>query len=274
MNNLKQILTNYEAILFDAYGVLVNSEQALPHANEVLSYLKSINKPYYLLTNDSSKTAITASTKYLKFGLDINPEQIISSGSLLTDYFAEHNLQGKRCLVLGPADSFNFITEAGGKLVNINEDFEVLVICDETGYPFLETIDQVISLLFQKFDRQEQVELILPNPDLIFSKSESQFGLASGSIALIIEEALKIRFGKNTLHQFVKLGKPYNRIFAAAFKKTSTMKMLMIGDQMETDIKGAHSFGIDSLLLSGGVTNLELKQLDFKPTYVLENLAL
>jgi len=36
------------------------------------------------------------------------------------------------------------------------EPFEVLVIGDETGYPFLETVDTVLSGVFQKFDGEEK----------------------------------------------------------------------------------------------------------------------
>jgi ribonucleotide monophosphatase NagD (HAD superfamily) len=46
----------------------------------------------------------------------------------------------------------------------------------------------------------------------------------------------------------------------------------MIGDQVETDIRGAAAVGIDSALVAGGVAGAQLASA-IRPTYRLQSLA-
>jgi ribonucleotide monophosphatase NagD (HAD superfamily) len=52
--------------------------------------------------------------------------------------------------------------------------------------------------------------------------------------------------------------------------------MVMIGDQLETDIRGAVNFGLDSALIGTGVAGPTLHPGDkaIQPAYYLENLKL
>ena len=52
--------------------------------------------------------------------------------------------------------------------------------------------------------------------------------------------------------------------------------MVMIGDQLETDIRGAIDFGLDAVLVGTGITNMKLNDVDnsLQPTYYLNNLNL
>jgi ribonucleotide monophosphatase NagD (HAD superfamily) len=72
--------------------------------------------------------------------------------------------------------------------------FEVLVVGDLDEFPFRETADALLTALFQKYDRQEPVHLVLLNPDLIYPTADMQFGVASGSLALVLEAALQLRY--------------------------------------------------------------------------------
>lgn len=271
-----ELIDRYAVLLLDAYGVLVHGSGALPDAAEFIERLNRSGKPYYILTNDAAKLPATAAARYRGFGLALGPERIISAGVLLKDYFAEHGLMGKRCAVLGPLDSVRYVEMAGGKVVAASEDFEVLVIADESGFPFLETVDQVLSTLFARVDRQQPVSLILPNPDLIFPTAAAGFGLAAGSIALILEAALQLRYPDRDELRFARLGKPHTMIFAAAQQRCGSRDLVMVGDQLQTDIRGANAFGIDSVLVGGGVSGTAITphRDGPLPTYVLESLRL
>ena len=50
--------------------------------------------------------------------------------------------------------------------------------------------------------------------------------------------------------------------------------MVMIGDQLHTDIQGAKNFGIDSVLMQTGISSLhsEIPQ-NLVPTYRMKNLG-
>jgi ribonucleotide monophosphatase NagD (HAD superfamily) len=179
--------------------------------------------------------------------------------------------------VLGPEDSVRYVELAGGLVVSPDDAFDVLVIGDESGFPFLDTVDSVLTGLIRKLDHGENVHLVLPNPDLIYPKSDRDFGITGGSIALIIEAALHQRYpGQGNLH-FDRLGKPYDVIFKEALRRSGTRNMVMVGDQLATDIRGARDFGLDSVLVASGVTNTQTITVDddhLLPTYAMQSIIL
>lgn len=274
--NIEKLTARYSVLLLDAYGVLVHTAGALPGAAQFIDTLNRTKKPYYILTNDASKLPATSAELFQSFGLAIAPDSIITSGSLLTDYFARHQLKDLPCAVLGPEDSTRYVELAGGRVVAAQDPFEVLVIGDESGYPFLETIDTVLSGLFNTFDSGANVHLVLPNPDLIYPKADQGFGIASGSIALILEAALQRRYPCRPELKFTRLGKPHAAIFKAALERSNTMNMVMIGDQLETDIRGALEFGLDAVLVGTGIATIMPDEVDksLQPTYYLDSLKL
>lgn len=271
---IDELIQIYDALLFDAYGVLINSSGPLPKSNSIIDKLNSIKKPYLILTNDSSRSIEASSLRYGEFGLDIPTERIITSGSLIQNYFSKNNLINQSCCVLGTDDTFEYVKKAGGLLVSADDTFQVLVIGAISGYPFVETTSALISKLFSIIDSQNTIELILMNPDLLYPKTEDSFGLAAASLATIIEEALTLRYPMNENLTFTKLGKPYMPIFEKAFAMTKTRNMVMIGDQLHTDIQGAKNFGIDSVLMETGISSLSSDIPDhLQPTYRMKNLV-
>ena len=249
---IDELVERYSALLFDAYGVLSYSVGALPGAVELIDRLNGMGKPYYVLTNDASALPESRAARYRAVGLNVDAARIITSGSLLTGYFAEHGLSGARCAVLGTEDSAEYVRLAGGEVVAAADGFDALVVGDQSGFAFVEGVDAALSALFRMFDAGDAPRLVLPNPDLVYPNDDG-FGMASGSVALIIEAALRQRYPERGL-EFDRLGKPNGAIFEAALGLTGTRDMVMLGDTLETDIRGANAFGIDSALVAGGVT--------------------
>ena len=272
--DIQELTERYEVLLLDAYGVLVNDSGALPGAAELIDELNHTQKPYYLITNDASKQPQTSANRFQGYGLAIDQDRIITSGALLKNHFRVNGLQGARCAVLGPDDSVQYVLEAGGRIVSATDEFDVVVIGDEAGYPFVETIDLVLTQLIHKVDRQEKVHLVLPNPDLIYPKANHGFGIASGSIALMLEAALQLRYPARSDLRFERLGKPHAAIFHEALRRSGTRNMVVIGDQLETDIRGANAFGLDSAVIGTGVTDLRTGGIPrhLRPTYCLPSL--
>lgn len=269
-----KLIVQYEVVLFDAYGVLMHSSGALPGAVDLIDKLNTIKKPYFILTNDASSLPSTSAKRFRRFGLKIEEDRIITSGCLLKDYFDVHQLMGANCVVLGPSDSRRYLEIAGGNIVTADDPFDVLVIGDEDGIQFLEEIDKVLTYLFNAFDRGKKIHLVLPNPDLIYTKAGGGFGITAGSIAGIFEGALKLRYPHEDRLCFDRLGKPHPAIFHEALRRSLTMNMVMIGDQLETDIRGANDFGIDSVLVGTGVNSTIADSIaeDVRPGYYLNDL--
>ena len=58
----------YDAVLLDAYGVLVDASGVLPHARAFIEALVAHDKPFYIVTNDASRLpeAIAAAEQLLQ----------------------------------------------------------------------------------------------------------------------------------------------------------------------------------------------------------------
>lgn len=272
---LAQVLARHTGVLLDAYGVLVNLDGALPGAAELIRRLNRAGKPYLVVSNTAARLPEHAAERYRAFGLDLTAERILTSGMLLAGYFQVHGLTGKRCLVLGPADSLAYVTRAGGEAVDWREDFDLLVLADQAGFPFVVAMDRVLGRLFAKLDAGLEVPLLLPNPDLIYPTGQG-YGFTAGAAALIIEAALRQRYPRRPGLGFTRLGKPHPGLFEAAAARLGSRDLVMIGDQLETDIRGANAFGIASALVAGGVSRADAlwdQAADaVVPTYLLNGL--
>jgi len=272
-----ELMDRYTVILFDAYGVLVHAHGAMPGAATLVAALNRQRKSYYVLTNDAARLPQTAVDFYRSCGLEIEVDRVITAGSLLRPFFRSRELVGCSCFVLGPRDSYRYVEQAGGTIVGTaDRDFDILVLADERGFPFLDTIDEVITALYRMIDKGRDPLLLLPNPDDVYPKGGASFGIAAGSVAVMIESALQRRYGHSDNRSFICLGKPHTPIFEEAVLRSGSRDMIMIGDQIETDIAGAVRFGIESAWLPSGVNHRRTLYLtsSVQPTYVLSSIAI
>ena len=215
---IDELVERYSALLFDAYGVLSYTVGALPGAVPLIDRLNEMGKPYYVLTNDASALPESRAERYRSVGLNVDANRIITSGSLLTGYFAAQGLVGVRSVVLGTEDSAEYVRRAGGVVVTPSQVFDALVVGDQSGFPFVQGVNAVLSALFRMIDAGDAPRLVLPNPDLVYP-NDVGFGMASGSVALIIEAALRQRYPTRTGLEFERLGKPNGAIFEEALRR-------------------------------------------------------
>lgn len=271
----KTLIERYDALFFDAYGVLLHRDGPLPGACHLLERLHQLGKPYFVVTNSAARLPEHAAQRYQQFGFPLEAHQIITAGSLIAPHFKARGLEGQRCAVLGPEDSHRFVALAQGIPVPATEPFDILVIGDQVGFPFLDQMDAALTHLIHRFDSDRPVALVLPNPDLIYPKPNG-FGMTCGAMATVIEGVLKQRYPERQDVEFTVLGKPKPALFEEAARRAGTRNAVMIGDQIETDIRGAHAFGIDSALVTGGVAELDFfkEDLPYPPTYQLADLLL
>lgn len=253
------LLARYDVFFLDAYGVLVRSNGPLPGAARFLDRLRDAGKSFLIVSNDASRAPETTWRRYRGFGLAIDLDQIVTSGQLLVDHFAGAGLIGARTIVLGPPDSTDYVRQAGGVPVSHDDDSaEVVVVADDDGFDLLEALNQVVTVLLTRLDRGDRTHLVLPNPDLVFPRAHAAYGITSGAIAAIIESVLRLRDPSGRL-RFEPLGKPHAPIFRAAVRRSPTQdlaRIVMVGDQIVTDIRGAADFGLDSVFVESGIGRL------------------
>jgi HAD superfamily hydrolase (TIGR01450 family) len=254
--------------------VLVCSAGALPGAADFLQRLERAGKPFLIVSNDASRLPATTAARYQGFGLPVPIERILTSGMLLADHFAAAGLRGAATIVLGSRDSDEYVRQAGGVVVQPGDDRARVVVCaDDDGYPMLETVNEVVTVLLRRLGRGEPIHLVLPNPDLVFPSRDDTYGVTAGAIAAMLEAVIRLRdpAGK---HRFIPLGKPHPPMFQAAIKHFATIdqrRLVMIGDQLGTDILGAHRAGLDTaLVVESGVARLtDLAGSAVLPTFTL-----
>jgi glycerol-1-phosphatase len=271
----RELIARYDVLLLDAYGVLVDDADVLPGAVELIRRLNDLRKPYYIVTNDASKLPATAAKRYQRFGLSVDADRIITSGSLLASYFASQGFNGVRCAVLGTEDSLEYVRLAGGRVVSPSDGFEVLVIADESGFPFLDTANAALTFICQAVDRDRPVHLVLTNPDLTYPSSDQRIGFAAGSVAAMFDTALRSRYPQRNELRFTRLGKPDATLFAEAVRRSGTRNVVMVGDSLETDIRGARAFGLDGAWLTTDARAAALTTIPepLRPTYQMRSLS-
>jgi HAD superfamily hydrolase (TIGR01450 family) len=278
--SLTDLIHKYDVLLFDMFGVLIDALGALPGAIDLIDYLNTIQKPYLILSNGSRYTRAESARGYQKRGLHISEDRTITSASLIQDWVIEHKLEGAPALILGPESCIALCRESGLNPVDLwSEDpFQVFLMADQDSIT-VERLDRCLSRIVKEFRARplSAPKLLLPNPDLIYPAGNGNMGFTCGSFAGILEGALQLFFSQDKA-SFVRLGKPYPAIFHAASKRYPNAKMIMIGDQMVTDIKGAQTYGIDSVLIGSGLSSFSsdtFTREDLKgisPTFLLDNL--
>jgi HAD superfamily hydrolase (TIGR01450 family) len=255
-SSMRQLLDRYQGLLLDAYGVLVDVSGPLPGARELIAELHRTGKPYAICSNDASRLPATYAARFARAGLEIPAERITSAAMLLDGYFAEHRLAGARTAVLGTADSQAFITAAGGVVVPLcaGMELDVLAVCDDDGFDLKEGLDIALSAVARAAARDRPVRLVLPNPDLLYPKAPDELGFTAGSIAGMIEAGLARKFPDRAL-RFDHLGKPGPALLQLARRRVlgelPSEQLIMVGDQVETDIAAARAAGLDSALVDG-----------------------
>ena len=110
--------------------------------------------------------------------------------------------------------------------------------------------EQATDLKYYKnlLEKYLNKKMICTNPDLIVDKGDRR-ELCAGSVAMVFE-----KMGGEVIY----FGKPYPEVYNQSFDNTNK-KTLSIGDNLNTDIKGANLLNYDSLLISNGVHKNEIK---------------
>lgn len=272
--DIDRLLARYDALLLDAYGVLVDKSGPLPGATSLINKLNRMGYSYLILTNSASRLPATMAREFFAIGLNIPAERFLTSGVLLSPYFRDQGLAGARCVVLGTEESAAYVSLAGGCVVPLSDtiDTEVVVIADQQGFPLMESMNLLLSLVIRSMDQGNTPHLLLCNPDLLYPVAPGHYAFTAGGLAAMLEAVINERYPESKA-RFVRLGKPHAPLFEAALKHLGKNNPVMIGDQLATDILGASRAGIDSALVGTGLSpEGNRTRMDAVPTWFLESI--
>lgn len=278
--SMRSLIEHYDVFLCDLYGVFENSAGFLPGAKETIEFIQSYgDKRLIFVSNTADRLPENIAQKYHLRGININPKDIYTSGMMLGSVFSRLGLTNERVLTLGNADSFEYVRLAGCLPVDYTNYYsaQAVVLAHPHLADYNEQVSAVVNLYMQK-----KVPIIVPNTDIFPPASEQEIVVAAGGMGLQIQAILE-RAGY--LNAVIWAGKP--SLYAWALEKLNQevghKKVLVVGDTLEYDTRGAQMAGVDSLLVLSGVHRLngDINRLDKVmqdsgdyPTYILPSVEI
>jgi len=241
LNHLAEIYNFYDTFIVDLWGVVHNGIKLNPKAIEAIDYLIKNKKKVVFLSNAPRPSKdVKIFLKGLKME-DQYLQNIMTSGEAAMLALQKESY-GKFFYHLGPErdDSVFFkIKENKTTLEKCNFILCTGLFDDREG-----DLDYYKKLLTDHSSKK----LICTNPDLTVHRGDTE-EYCAGTIAKIFES-----LGGETIY----FGKPYKEIYNMCFNKKE--KVIAIGDNLNTDIKGANNMKIDSIFISNGVHRSEFKE--------------
>ena len=246
-----------QGFLIDMDGVIYRGSSPIPGAAEFIRYLRDENIPYLFLTNNSTYTPLDVITKLRKLGIDSTPDHVYTSAMATADFVRKHK-PGGTAYVIGEGGLLMALAEAGYAITSDDPDFVIVGEGRVLNFEMAEKAHRLIA---------RGARFISTNSDT-WCPTDQGPRPGCGAIVAMLEAAT----GKKAYH----VGKPNPFMMRAARKRLdlATDEVIMIGDTMDTDIRGATDLGFRSILvLTGSTTRRCLSGFPFAPTYVVESIA-
>jgi glycerol-1-phosphatase len=255
------LIDSFDSLLLDLDGVVYRGKKAIAGAVESITKAQRLGKSVGYITNNASRTPSQIAMQLREFGISIEDHQIIGSARAAAKLLAGKIPSGSKVLVVGGEGLRTEVEALGFSLVASSEELPSAVIqgfSPEVGWK---------DLAEAAFAIQNGAIWIATNQDWTLPLEK---GIAPGNGTLVgaVHTAVGI------LPEFA--GKPFRPIFDSALSELGFQKPLVIGDRLDTDIKGAVAAGLESAaVLTGIAGNRELlgAKSDERPNYILTDLS-
>jgi len=247
--------------LIDMDGVVYRENHLIPGAVEFVQALIASGTPFLCLTNNSAPTPEDLCVRLKHLGIHgLTARHFYTSALNTADFLSETD---PHCTV--------FVIGEGGILAALherkiaNDAIKPRYVVGE-GTTTLEKITKGHECL------ERGARLLATNPDNWCPVSSVKTRPGAGATAAFLEAST----GRRAYY----LGKPNGYMFQRARRKLEELalrqleQVVMIGDTMETDIRGAFEAGLHSYLVLTGSTQLEMiGDYVYQPTRVLQSIA-
>mgnify|MGYP006104862893 FL=1 len=240
---LRSIIEDYDIFYIDLWGVVHNGIVLHKNAVEALEEISKVKKNYVLLTN-APRPNKSVQLTLEKMGMSkAIRDKVYSSGEAALSYLTKNYLD-KNFFHIGPPRDFDlFLDFKKNKIKEIKES--IYLLC--TG--LFEDKEDDLKYYKKLFENNIEKKMICTNPDLIVDKGDKR-ELCAGSVALVFE-----KMGGRVVY----FGKPFAEVYNQSIDNKDK-KVLSIGDNLNTDIKGANLLNFDSLIISNGIHKNEIKK--------------
>ncbi len=270
--NLQEIIQNYDALIVDLWGVIHDGDKLYPNVAETLRVLHELNKPVLFLSN-APRVSAKAQKNLDRLAIPRNQYlDIVTSGQVAHDLLARDPAP-KRYFYLGPSKDEDVLSDLPN-YVKVDEPAEAnFILCtgyEEDGQPHEEIVPLLMQLL--------HLPMLCINPDMEVVKQDGTQWLCAGAVATEFTQ-----LGGRVAY----IGKPFPEVYQVCKLLLGNLRVLCVGDNPATDIKGANDAGLDSLLVTGGVmksrygadlTHAQAREIcaiaKVNPTFVLDGFGL
>ena len=258
-------LAGRDLLLADLDGVIYRGPHPIPGAVDALNRAAAAIRVGYV-TNNASRTDETVATHLRDLGLRAAAADIVTSPQAAASLLARTVDPGSRVLVIGGDGLVDELTKAGFEVTRSADDHPAAVVqgfAPDVGWVHL--AEAAFALAEQP--GRDPLPWIATNTDWTIPVAR---GLAPGNGTLVSA----VHTAVQRLPVFA--GKPETPIFEAAFERFGTRNALMIGDRLDTDIKGAVAAGIPSLQVLTGVDRpkqLVAASQDMRPDFIVASLT-
>ena len=244
---------NIKGFIFDIDGVLEFQGVVCKGAVRTIDSLRDSGFILRFLTNSTLKSRKSCANKLKKKGFQIFEEEVITASYATAVYLQD--LNPKSCWIMLEREGMHEFKH----FIHDLETPEYIVMGDfRTNFNF-KNLNKALRLLLKG------ANFIIMIPELV-DHSMGEIELNVGSWGQMLEKASGVKA--------TYIGKPNPYMFELTLKSMNLDKseVIMVGDQVSTDIKGAQNFGIRSILLRTGEFNERDLTSDSKPDFVLDSI--
>lgn len=263
------LATRFKAVFLDSYGVLKNYNGLIDGVQSSIDYIRSHDIAIRILTNDASRSQEQQAESFERSGLKgIETHEIVTSGMMAKNFLQQKILSGK-IGYLGTENSAHYILQSGLEHIAVRDidlhsmhDISAFVFLDDEGFDWNVDINKTVNLL-----RRKNIPVIVANSDKLYPVSKNDVAVAAGGIAKLVENMLN--------KKFIHFGKPDSQMFMFAFDELnqygsySKNEILMVGDNLNTDILGGNKFGVKTTLVLSGNTSAEDAELQINSSGII-----
>ena len=245
------MLENIKAVMTDIGGVLYVGSEACESAPEALKKLRE-HFPIRLISNTTRSTPGQIMQHLEKLGFDIEEDEIYTALAATKEYVES---KGYTPYTLLTDDANAYFGDMKGKEV------DCVVVGDAyTNFTF-ESVNQAFRHI------EEGAELIATAKSRYFKDSDGKLTLGTGSWV----SALEFATGKEA----TVIGKPSTSFFhlVAASMGYEPSEILMVGDDIVSDIGGAQNAGFKTALVKTGKYKPSDLESKIKPDMVAESFS-
>jgi 4-nitrophenyl phosphatase len=230
-----------KSLILDMDGVLWRDKTPIGDLKYIFKKIDSLGLGYILATNNAAHSPEQYVEKLAGFGVQIDSERIVTSAMAAGFYLRNQFTKGGDIYVIGEQGLKITLRKYGFTTNGENPVAVVAALDREINY---QKLTQATLLI------RSGIPFIGTNPDRSFPIPEGE-APGAGAILAALEAATSV--------SPVIIGKPGPIMYQFALERleTSAEATLVIGDRLETDIKGAQNAGCRSALVLTGVTSID-----------------